>query len=99
MSTPDWTAVMLGSVIGLVVGVLFFLGLAFGMRRALLSESPIMMLTLSAAFRIAVLIGVGWVVLGQGGPWAGVGYALAFFLTRFFATTFARAGLRAEGSP
>jgi hypothetical protein len=92
MIVIDWSALVLGGASGLVMGVLFFLGLALGMRLALRSESPVKLLALSAALRIAALLGVAWVVVGQGGPWAAPGYALAFLVVRIIATTIARVG-------
>lgn len=86
----DWSAVVLGGGVGAMMGALFFLGLAVGMRWALRSAAPVRLLALSAALRIAALLGVGWIVVGQGGPWAALGYASAFFITRLIATTLAR---------
>ncbi|MCG3268544.1 ATP synthase subunit I [Yoonia sp. I 8.24] len=94
MMAVNWAAVALGGGIGTITGALFFWGLAFGMRHALRSESPVKALVLSAVLRITVLLAVGWIVATQAGPWAAVGYALAFFLTRFIATTFAPIGPR-----
>ncbi|MBW4964178.1 ATP synthase subunit I [Sulfitobacter sp. CW3] len=98
MIAIDWTALLMGAAAGFVLSALFFVGLAFGMRQALRRESPVVLLTVSAVIRIAALLGVGWVVLGQGGTWAFLGYALAFLLTRIIATTFARIGLPARGA-
>jgi hypothetical protein len=98
MIAIDWTALLMGAAAGFVLSALFFVGLAFGMRQALRRESPVVLLAVSAVIRIAALLGVGWVVLGQGGPWAFLGYALAFLLTRIIATTFARIGLPARGA-
>ncbi|SFO18433.1 hypothetical protein SAMN04487859_11852 [Roseovarius lutimaris] len=92
MIAIDWTALVLGGASGLVMGGLFFVGLALGMRLALRSVSPVKLLTLSATLRIAALLGVGWVVIGQGGPWAALGYAIAFLMVRIIATTIARVG-------
>lgn len=88
----DWLAVMLGLAVGIAMSAFFFIGLAVGMRRALQRENPVVVLSVSAALRIAALLAVGWVVVGQGGPWAGLGYALAFLVVRVIATTWARAG-------
>ncbi len=93
MINVDWNAVMLGIAVGAVAGGAYFMGLAFGMQRALRTRNPIGILTLSAAVRITTLLGVGWIVLGQGGPWAGLGFGAAFFITRFIVTTFARVSI------
>jgi F1F0 ATPase subunit 2 len=90
---------MLGGAVGVAMSALFFAGLAFGIRLALQSESPVKFLSLSAALRIAVLLGVGWVVEAQGGPWAVLGYVFAFFIVRLIATTFSRLGAPVESAP
>ncbi|WP_051068075.1 N-ATPase subunit AtpR [Octadecabacter antarcticus] len=92
MISFDWTAVMSGLAVGSVVGTVFFVGLAFGIRLALRTQNPIRILTFSVVLRIAALLGIGWIVLGQGGPWAAFGYGAAFFVVRFIVTTFARIG-------
>ncbi len=91
MMSIDWNAAMLGCVVGAVMSAVFFAGLSFGMRVALRTAIPIRILSLSAALRIAVFVGVGWVVVGQGGPWSFLGYGIAFFVARFIVTTVARA--------
>ncbi|MEO0750391.1 MAG: ATP synthase subunit I [Pseudomonadota bacterium] len=98
MIVVNWAALGAGGAIGLVMGAFFFAGLAFAMRHALRCENPIPLLTLSAAMRIAALLGVGWIVLAQGGPLAELGYATAFLVSRFIATTFARAGIPKAGA-
>jgi F1F0 ATPase subunit 2 len=95
MIALDWPMMLLGGAAGVVVGSLFFVGLAIGMRRALHSDNPAVLLTLSAVLRIITLLGFGWTVLQQGGAWAGLGFALAFFVTRLIATTWARIGIPA----
>jgi hypothetical protein len=97
MINVDWTAVMLGLAVGTVIGAVFFTGLAFGMRLALRTQNPIGVLTFSAVLRIAALLGIGWIVVAQGGPWAAIGYGIAFFVVRFIATAFARIGAPAGG--
>ncbi len=94
----DWNALMLGLAVGAVMSVAFFGGLAVGMRLALRTDSPIKILSLSAALRIAVLLGIGWVVVAQGGPWAALGYGGAFFVARLVAMTLARIGATAGGA-
>ena len=93
----DWTAVMLGLAVGTMMAAAFFMGLAFGMRHALRTHNPLGILAFSAVVRIAGLLGIGWVVLAQGGPWSAFGYGAAFFVVRFIVTTFARIGAAAGG--
>lgn len=92
MIAINWIAVMLGVGVGSITSAAFFGGLAIGMRWALRSSAPVGLLAISAVVRIAGLIGIGWVVAQQGGPWAALGYAFAFFAARLIATTIARAG-------
>jgi len=94
----DWTSALLGIGAGTVMSVLFFAGLAVGMRFALRSTNPVGVLALSAAVRIFALIGVGWIVAEQAGPWAALGYAVAFFASRLVATTVARVGAVPKGA-
>lgn len=95
----DWTAAMLGFGIGTVMGIVFFACLAFGIRRALRTKTPVGLLTLSAALRLAAFLGIGWVVVSQGGPWAGLGYGIAFLVVRFVATTLARSEAATGDAP
>lgn len=89
----NWQAVLLGFSFGLPVSVLFFVGLAWGMRQALGSYRPGLWLMASSLCRIAVLLAVGfWVTSTAGSSWAVVGYVLAFFLTRLIAMFWAREG-------
>ncbi len=86
----DGTIALLGLMAGLIASGLYFAGLAAGMQVALRSGSPVSVLSLSAAVRMAALLGLGWIVMGQGGPWAALGYAAAFLVARFIATMLAR---------
>jgi len=90
MIIVDWAAVFVGVALGVVVGALFFMGLAAGMRLALRSATPVKVLGLSAGLRIMALLGSGWLVLTYGGAWAASGFVLAFFLVRVVATTLVR---------
>ena len=94
----DWSAMIVGLGVGLVMGAVYFAGLALGIRLVLRRRHPVGLLTLSAALRIAALLSVGWVVAQQGGPWAALGYAIAFLVARFVATTLARTGTDATDS-
>jgi hypothetical protein len=90
MIAVEWTALSLGIAIGILMSLIFFAGLAFGMQRALRREGSVAVLFLSAVLRIAMFLGVGWGVVTQAGPWAFVGYGMAFFICRRIATTVAR---------
>jgi hypothetical protein len=95
MIAVDWHMALLGGVVGIVISAVFFIGLAAGMRYALGRENPVAVLSMSAVVRIFILLGVVWLLVQHGGPWAGCGFAVAFFVTRFIATTFARMGIPA----
>ena len=87
----DWSALLLGLAAGVPVSVLFFVGLAWGMRLALRSRQPGRLLLLSAACRIAVLLAIGfWITTSSPNAWPLAGYALAFFLVRLAAVFRAR---------
>ncbi len=90
MIAIDWTMLGLGAGAGTLVGVLFFAGLALGMRLALRSSRTMTTLLLSAGIRIAALLGIGWLVAAQG-AFALAGFMLAFLVVRFAAVAIARA--------
>ena len=73
---------------GIAAGTLFFAGLALGMRLALRSRHPALVLVSSAALRMLALLAVGWFVAAQGAV-AVVGFAAAFLVARIAATTIA----------
>ncbi|MEH6728927.1 MAG: ATP synthase subunit I, partial [Hyphomicrobiales bacterium] len=75
MMSFDWIAVALGLAIGSAMSVLFFAGLGLGMQIALRSAKPVALLLVSAIVRMAVLLGVGFLVVEQAGPWSLLGYA------------------------
>ncbi|HSH49053.1 MAG TPA: hypothetical protein VK991_10755 [Halomonas sp.] len=86
-------AVLVGAAVGVPVSGLFFAGLAWGMARALDSRRPGGLLLLSAAVRMAMLLGVGlWLAASSATAWPMAGYALAFFLVRLIAILWARKG-------
>ncbi|AKH98776.1 N-ATPase, AtpR subunit [Hoeflea sp. IMCC20628] len=95
----DWTAAMVGFGIGTVMGIVFFVGLAVGIQRALRTKNHIGILALSAAIRLAAFLGIGWVVVSQAGPWAGLGYGIAFLIVRLVATTLARTDAATGDAP
>ena len=87
----DWNAMLLGLAVGVPVSVLFFVGLAWGMRLALRSHRPGSLLLLSAVCRIAMLLAIGfWITTSSPNAWPLAGYALAFFLVRMVAIFRAR---------
>lgn len=90
MIVVDWVALAIGMAAGTLMSGLFFAGLAFGMKHALRSDGVIKTLAVSAALRIGLFIGAGWLVLTQGGPWGFAGYGLAFFVCRSIATAVVR---------
>lgn len=98
MIAVDWTALGLGAVAGILMSVVFFVGLALGMQRALRVDNTVRILALSAALRIAAVLAVGWLVMTQAGPWAFTGYGIAFFVCRHIATTMAHVPTPAEGA-
>ncbi len=89
----DWAMMAFGLAIGAVMSAMFFTGLGLGMRAALRSAHPVRVLMLSASLRISCLLGIGWLVVDQAGPWSLLGYAAAFVIVRAIATMVARAGL------
>jgi hypothetical protein len=89
--TIDWHAVITGFGAGVIVSILYFVGLALSVRLALSVPQPIVVLLPSAIARIGLLLSAGWLVTDGGTlGWAFAGYALAFFLVRFIATMMAR---------
>jgi len=91
MMVVDWEAVLLGFTFGVPVSVLFFAGLAWGMRLALRSTRPWAVLLISSLCRIAMLLAVGfWVAASGDNGWTLAGYAFAFFLVRLVAVRWAQ---------
>lgn len=89
----DWSAIFLGFALGVPVSALFFAGLAWGMVRALRSERPEGLLLLSVTLRMAMLLGVGFLLAASSATaWPIAGYGAAFLLVRLVAVVWARAG-------
>ncbi|GAB5478220.1 MAG: hypothetical protein Marn2KO_16870 [Marinobacter nauticus] len=87
----DWASMLWGFGAGLAVSLVYFAGLAASVRFALGASRPVAVLLPSAAVRIALLLGVGWLVTaGVTQVWAFVGYGAAFFMVRYLATLLAR---------
>jgi len=93
MITFNSTALLLGFTFGALLGVCFFASLAFSVRLALRSSGFASMITLSAIFRISLLLAAGYyVVMTIGNAWALLGVLVAFLLVRLLATAWAYAG-------
>lgn len=92
--TFEWDAFALGLLGGSLASALFFGGLALGIRYALRAGRPARMLLLSAAVRIALLLGMAWWTAGQGVS-AVAGFALAFIALRYIVV----AALRPRSGP
>jgi len=87
----DYGLLLFGLLTGGIAAALFFAGLALGMRLALRAVRPVAVLLPSAALRIALLIGAGWWVAGQGAV-AAVGFVIAFFVVRLVLLSALRPG-------
>jgi len=102
MTPFDWAALLAGLGVGTLTSAAFFVGLGLGMRTTLRhARRPAWsfgLLLLSAAVRMSALLGIGWLVAFYGGPWALLGFAVAFLIVRFAATTIARIGIKG-GTP
>lgn len=89
----DARALLLGLGAGLVASGLFFAGLAWGLRWALRTRLPALVLLPSFLLRAALLLGVAaWLARATNPLWALPAYMLAFFLVRFVALRLARSG-------
>ncbi|MCL3882938.1 ATP synthase subunit I [Marivita sp. GX14005] len=91
----DWTALALGAAAGGLAAMLFFGGLAVGLRLALRSARPGAVLFASAALRLAALLGAGWLVALQGAPMLG-GFMAGFLAARLLILLIARRRLPAS---
>src|SRR5690554_4447607 len=84
-----------GFAVGLVVSILFFVGLALGMRKALSSNTPAIWLLLSFLIRSALLIAVSMYLIRIDEQLITLtGFVLAFILVRIIAVRFAKIGLK-----
>lgn len=97
MIEPDWGILILGVAVGALASALFFAGLAFGMRVAMNTTHPALVLLLSAGLRIALLLAVGWFV-ARTGAWAFAGFAASFLLVRLTVIIFARVRPQKKGA-
>jgi|GEM_PF-1752468 len=91
MSEPGLQALLAGLVWGLPTSLLFFSGLAWGLRRALGSARPGRVLLTSFGLRASLLLlAVGWVSRWPHPLWSLAGFMLAFLLVRSLAVGRAR---------
>ncbi len=98
MSMIEWNTVWIGLVAGTFASSLYFAGLAVGMRLALQSDKPAVLLCISAAVRIALLLWLGSWIAAQGSG-ALIGFALAFLVTRLIITALVRPSTKPEPAP
>jgi len=91
MIALDWTLVAPGFLAGAVAAALFLGGLALGIRFALRGARPAPVLLVSAALRIAALLGLGWWVAGMGMQ-ALAAFAIGFLVTRTIIVAVVRSG-------
>jgi F1F0 ATPase subunit 2 len=81
--------IAIGLAMGVVAGALFFAGLAAGLRVALGAARPGAVLLVSAALRIALLLGAGWAAAQMGAAVA-LSFAAGFIMIRVAALAWAR---------
>lgn len=81
----------IGFAVGLVVSMVFFVGLALGMRMALRSNTPAIWLLLSFVVRAALLLAVVMYLINTGEPLITIaGFVLAFFMVRLIVVRMAK---------
>ena len=80
-------ALLVGALAGIPVSLLFFIGLDWGISRALSTEQPGLWLVISFLLRSALLLGTLLLLLRLGQP-LGIllGFALTFMLIRILVT-------------
>lgn len=95
----DTQALLVGVLAGIPVSLLFFIGLDWGMRRALGAERPGLWLLASFLLRSALLLGALLLLLRLGQP-LGIllGFALTFMLMRILVVRRAKRNLTAQGA-
>tara|TARA_R110002074_G_scaffold116492_3_gene247909 strand:- start:102 stop:386 length:285 start_codon:yes stop_codon:yes gene_type:complete len=92
----DWTDLATGLAIGLAVCAVFFAGLALGVRIAVRSARPGMVLAISAGIRIAMVLAAAWAT-AQISIWSMAGFGLAFLAARLVVLALTPALARTEG--
>lgn len=78
----SWMGLLVGSLAGCVFAVIFFAGLAWGMKLALRRANPAAVLLPSAVLRIGAVLAGGWAVAVWLGAAGALGFAVAFIVLR-----------------
>lgn len=94
----NWMGLLVGSLAGCVFAVVFFGGLAWGMKIALRRANPAAVLLPSAALRIAAVLAGGWAVAAWLGIAGALGFAVAFIVLRTVLLAWLRAIAPAENA-
>ena len=93
----DYDALLLGGLVGLPVSLVFFWGLAIGMRKALVSSRPVLWLFSSFALRSAWVVGCALLLIRWLEPLSALlGLLLAFFCIRLIALQWMRRRTRTQ---
>ncbi|MBV6271893.1 hypothetical protein KVP09_03050 [Alcaligenaceae bacterium CGII-47] len=82
MMSFSWMGFFVGLLAGCLFSMLFFAGLAWGMKIALRRANPAAVLFSSAALRIAAVLAGGWAVATWLGVAGALGFAVAFIVLR-----------------
>lgn len=94
----DGRALLIGLMLGLPASVLYFTGLAWGLRRALHARRTGLVLLLSFVVRAALLLGLAvWALRLAQPEWVLLGYLAAFVLVRQLAVRRARRAAATTG--
>lgn len=95
----DYIALGLGFGVGLLVSALFFVGLAFGMRKALNSTAPAIWLLVSFVVRSVLLVSVALYLIKISQPLMTLtGFTLAFFIVRLMAVGIAKNSVKKDAA-
>lgn len=93
----NWLDFASGLALGVVASGLFFAGLGLGVRLAMGSRWPGLLLLVSAGLRIALLLLIGWGA-AKIGVWSLAGFAAGFLVVRFLTIASVRTAIGGEGS-
>jgi N-ATPase, AtpR subunit len=86
----DIVNISVGLGLGMAASLVFFAGLAYGVRLALNTALPGAVLITSAAIRLSLLLYGVWIAIQVGG-WSLIGFGAAFLAIRFIIVKLARA--------